>query len=95
MKNDKGKSPDEDFDKIINGVWDFAREHGGKSWDLFTMAVLIKSIERLKVSTEESSRQANRLSKTIRNLTRALVWLTAIAVVLTGFSIYVLLHSAK
>ena len=53
------------------------------------------AIDKLRDSTEESSRQANRLSHVIKNLTWALVGLTAAAVILTAISIYVLFTSAK
>jgi hypothetical protein len=95
MEDDKSKTSADDFDEIADDAWDFAFNRSGDSKLLQAMAILTESSQRLKVSTEESSRQANRLSTTIRNLTRALVWLTAIAVVLTGLSIYVLLHSAR
>jgi hypothetical protein len=55
----------------------------------------LEAIEKLRISTEESSCQANRLSKVIKNLTWALVGLTAAAVVLTAISLYVLFNSPK
>jgi hypothetical protein len=95
MEDEKSNSPDEDFGKIVNNLWAFALEHGGKSWDLYPLAVLVRSVERLKLSTEESSKQANLLSSSIRKLNRWLVGLTAAAVILTALSLYVLFTSAK
>jgi len=75
----------------------------------YALAVLIKSVERLKASTdenlkgierlrastEESSSQANRLSAALKKLSGWLVGLTAAAVVLALLSLYVLFTSAK
>lgn len=54
-----------------------------------------EAIDKLRTSTEESSRQANHLSHVIKNLTWALVGLTAAAVILTAISLYVLFTSVK
>ena len=95
MKDDKNKTSADDFGEIADDVWGFAFNRSGDSKLLQAMAILTECSERSKVSTEERSRQANRFSTTKRNLNRALVWLTPIAVVLTGLSIYVLLHSSR
>jgi hypothetical protein len=75
----------------------------------YSMALLIKSIERLKASTdknleglmdlkasmEKSSSEANRLSAAIKKLTGWLVGLTIAAVVLAAVSFFVLWKSIK
>jgi hypothetical protein len=109
MENDKSKASADDFDELADDAWDFAFNHSDNSKPLQAWAILTESSERLKrateenreaidklrVSTEESSRQANRLSARIKNLTGWLVGLTTVAVVLTALSLYVLFISAK
>jgi len=84
-------------------------ERGLKPPPEYALALLIKSVERLKASTDEnlkgierlkdstekSSNEANLLSSAIKKLTRWLVWLTATAVILAVLSLYVLFRSAK
>ena len=55
----------------------------------------LKAIEKLRASTEENSREANRLASAIKKLTAWLVALTAAAVALAGLSLYVLFSSTK
>jgi len=95
MEGDKIKVSADDFDKRLQDARDFAYNRSGDAKLLQAQALLIESIERLKVSTEESSREANRLSSTIKNLTVWLVRLTVAAVVLAGLSLYIMLTSAK
>jgi hypothetical protein len=91
MENDKSKTSADDFDEIADDAWDFAFNRSGDSKLLQALAILTESSERLKLSTEESSIQANQLSSAIRKLTRWLVGLTAAAVILAAISLYVLL----
>jgi hypothetical protein len=81
------KRVDHFYQRIVEGHQDMRAAYAA--------ALLIKGLERLKASTEESSRQANRLSRVIKNLTWALVGLTAAAVILAALSLYALLGSAN
>lgn len=95
MENDKSKPSADDFDERADDAWDFAFNRSGDSKLLQALAILTESSERLKLSTEESSKQANLLSSSIRKLTGWLVGLTAAAVILAGLSLYVLFSSPK
>lgn len=100
MGKDKSKPSADDFDEIADDAWDFAFKRSEDSKPLQALAILTESSERLKraveenleaveklrASTEESSRQANRLSTVIKNLTWALVGLT---LVLVGLALFV------
>ena len=99
MENDKNKPSADDFDEIADEAWDFAFKRSGDSKVLQALAILAESSERLKVSTEEnreaidklrtsteeSSRQSNRLSSVVKNLTWVLVGLTVVLVLLALF----------
>ena len=95
MENDKSKTSADDFNELADDAWDFAFSRSGDSKLLQALAILTESSERLKLSTEESSKQANFLSSSIRKLNRWLVGLTIAAVGLAALSLYVLLNSAK
>jgi hypothetical protein len=95
MEDNKIKTSADDFEQIVADYWDFAFNHSTDAKLLQAEAILIKSIERLRVSTEQSAREANRLSSTIKKLTAWLVGLTVAAVALAGLSVYVLFRSAK
>lgn len=100
MKEEEPGLPYEDFDKIVKDLWAFAREHEGKSWELWPLSVLVRSVERLKKSTDENLKaiealkaslekhetEAIRFSRIIKNLTWALVGLT---LVLVGLALFV------
>lgn len=94
-ENDKSKTSADDFDTIADDACDFAFNRSGDSKLLQALAILTESSERLKQSTEESSKQANLLSSAIKKLNVWLVGLTATAVILAGLSLYVLFTSAK
>ncbi|MBE3041141.1 hypothetical protein IMZ48_00850 [Candidatus Bathyarchaeota archaeon] len=99
MGDEKTDYPDEDFNKIVKDLWAFAREHGGKSWELWPLSVLVRSVERLKKSTDENLKavealkasleknemEAIRFSRIIKNLTWALVGLTVVLVLIALF----------
>lgn len=55
----------------------------------------LEAIDKLRVSTERSSSEANALSAAIKKLTGWLVGLTIAAVVLAAVSLYVLWTSVK
>lgn len=75
----------------------------------YALAVLIKSVERLKASTDEnrkavedlkastdkSSSEANTLSAAIKRLTARLVWLAVAAVAFAAVSLFLLWKSAN
>ena len=95
MEDDKSTASADDFDDLAGEAWDFAFKRGGDSRPLQAFAILTESSERLKRSTEESSKQANLLSSAIKKLTGWLVGLTIAAVALAAVSLYVLWTSAK
>ena len=95
MEDDKSKASADDFDELADDAWDFAFKRSGDSRPLQAFAILTESSERLKRSTEESSKQANLLSSAIKKLTGWLVGLTIAAVALAAVSLYVLWTSAK
>jgi len=103
MEGDKSKASADDFDDLAGEAWDFAFKRSDDSKVLQAFAILTEGGERLKrateenreaidklrTSTEESSRQANRLSRDIRTLTVALVVIGVVAVILTIVSLCV------
>jgi hypothetical protein len=93
MEDDKSTASADDFDELADKAWDFAFHHSGDSKLLQALAILTESSERLKLSTEESSKQANLLSSSIKKLTGWLVGLTVATVVLAAASLFVLWKS--
>lgn len=99
MKDDKSTASADDFDELADEAWEFAFKRSGDSKVLQAFAILTEGGERLKrateenreaidklrTSTEESSRQANRLSRVIKNLTWGLVGLTVVLLLLALF----------
>jgi hypothetical protein len=95
MENDKSNTSADDFEELADEAWGFAFHRSGDSKVLQAFAILTESSERLKRSTEESSKQANLLSSAIKKLTGWLVGLTIAAVVLAAVSLFVLWTSAR
>ena len=109
MENETWRYPFATYEDRLQHFWDAVVERGIKAPPEYAMALLINSVERLKVSTdenlkgierlkastEESSNQANRLSSAIKNLTGWLVGLTVAAVILAGLSLWALLHAPR
>jgi hypothetical protein len=91
----------DDEDRLVF-FFDATLGRGIKAPPEIALAILVKSVERLKVSmdrnheiigrlwasTEESSHQANRLSRVIKNLTWILVGLAVV-------SLYIFIKSLK
>ena len=100
MEDDKSTPSADDFDELAGKAWDFAFKRSGDSKVLQSFAILTEGGERLKrateenreaidklrTSTEESTRQANRLSRLIKNLNWGLVGLTVVLVLLAIFA---------
>jgi len=94
------EAPGPAFDKILEDL-----VHPYRSPKLFlpdlnkmhltSLVDVVANLKALKATVIEGSRQANRLSAVIRNLTWVLVGLTAATVILAGISLYVLFSSAK
>jgi hypothetical protein len=95
MKDDKSTASADDFDELADEAWEFAFKRSGDSKPLQALAILTESTERLKLSTEESSKQANLLSSAIKKLTAWLVGLTFAAVALAAVSLFMLWKSIK
>jgi hypothetical protein len=94
MEDEKSDPPFfKNFEERLDQFWWSVVDRSEGVRPAYAAALLVKCIERLRVSTEESSHEANRLSSAIKKLTWAMVGLTAVAVVLAGLSLYSLLRT--
>jgi hypothetical protein len=96
VKEVPGRAFSKKFDDLVRSFTLPPRPlHYLNKMELTTLTTVVANLKALKATVIESSRQANRLSAVIKNLTWVLVGLTAAAVILAAISLYILFSSAK